>query len=36
MNKYPLKLEAVNKNIIWGGTRLSESYGKGEGKIAEA
>ncbi len=36
MNKYPLKLEAVNKNIIWGGTRLSESYGKGDGKIAEA
>lgn len=36
MNKYPLKLEAVNKNIIWGGTRLAQSYGKGEGKIAEA
>lgn len=36
MNKYPIKLTSVNKNIIWGGSRLGESYGKGEGKIAEA
>lgn len=36
MNKYPLKLRSVNKNIIWGGYRLGSSYGKGEGNIAEA
>lgn len=36
MNKYPIKLTSVNKSIIWGGSRLGESYGKGEGKIAEA
>lgn len=36
MNKYPLKLSSVNKSIIWGGSKLSEKYGKGEGKIAEA
>lgn len=34
--KYPLRLTAVNKNIIWGGTLLGEKYHKGEGKIAEA
>lgn len=35
---YPLKLQSVLKDIIWGGTTLSEKYGKGhEGqKIAEA
>ena len=36
MNKYPLKLNSVNKSIIWGGEKLGLSYGKGEGKIAEA
>ena len=36
MNKYPLKLKAVNKDIIWGGEKLGKFYGKGEGKIAEA
>ena len=36
MNKYPLKLTSVNKSIIWGGEKLGISYGKGEGKIAEA
>ena len=36
MNKYPLKLTSVNKNIIWGGEKLGRFYGKGEGKIAEA
>lgn len=36
MNKYPLKLTSVNKSIIWGGEKLGLSYGKGEGKIAEA
>lgn len=34
--RYPLKLTAVNKDIIWGGTLLGEKYHKGEGKIAEA
>lgn len=35
---YPLKLESVLKDIIWGGTRLSEQFSKGEKnqKIAEA
>ena len=35
---YPLKLGSVLKDIIWGGTLLSEQYGKGEKgqKIAEA
>lgn len=35
---YPLKLQSVLKDIIWGGTLLSEKFGKGtEGqKIAEA
>ena len=35
---YPLKLSSVLKDIIWGGTLLSEQYGKGENgqKIAEA
>lgn len=28
MKKYPLKLSAVFKEIIWGGTRLKEEYGK--------
>ncbi len=36
MNKYPLKLTSVNKSIIWGGEKLGLSYGKGEGRIAEA
>lgn len=33
---YPMKLEAVCKDIIWGGTRLGEQFGKPKGKIAEA
>jgi len=35
---YPLKLQSVLKDIIWGGTALSEQYGKGSPgqKIAEA
>ncbi len=35
---YPLKLESVLKDIIWGGTLLSEQYNKGVSgqKIAEA
>ena len=35
---YPLKLKSVLKDIIWGGTALSEKYGKGTAgqKIAEA
>ena len=35
---YPLKLESVLKDIIWGGTTLSEKYSKGKKgeKIAEA
>lgn len=35
---YPLKLQSVEKEIIWGGTRLSEEYGKGTRgqKIAES
>lgn len=35
---YPLKLDSVLKDIIWGGTRLSESFNKGKNnqKIAEA
>lgn len=35
---YPLKLTSVLKDILWGGTRLSEEYGKGTPgqKIAEA
>ncbi len=35
---YPLKLESVLKDIIWGGTTLSEKYSKGKkgDKIAEA
>lgn len=32
----PMKLEAVCKDIIWGGTKLSEEYNKPSGKIAEA
>ena len=28
MNFYPIKLKPVSKNIIWGGTRLKEDYGK--------
>lgn len=36
MKKYPLKLESVNKNIIWGGTLLGEEYNKPKEKIAEA
>lgn len=38
MNYYPLLLESVLKNIIWGGNKLSEEYGKGTfgEKIAEA
>jgi len=36
MKRYPLKLESVNKDILWGGTLLSEQYGKPAGKIAEA
>ena len=31
-----LKLEAVYKDIIWGGTLLGEKYGKPKQKIAEA
>lgn len=35
---YPLKLQSIEKDIIWGGTRLSEEYGKGTRgeKIAES
>lgn len=35
---YPLKLDSVLKDIIWGGTRLSEQFNKGNigQKIAEA
>ncbi len=35
---YPLKLKSVLKDIIWGGTLLSEQYNKGDAgqKIAEA
>lgn len=34
---YPLKLEAVCKDIIWGGTELKEEYNKqADGNIAEA
>ena len=36
MPRYPLRLTSVNKDILWGGHRLSESYGKPRGKIAEA
>ena len=38
MNLYPLKLKPVLKDIIWGGTRLSNEYGKGapNQKIAES
>ena len=36
MKRYPLKLESVNHDILWGGTILSEQYGKPAGKIAEA
>ncbi len=36
MKLYPLKLESVNKEIIWGGTTLGEQYGKPKGKLAEA
>ena len=31
-----MKLRAVLKDIIWGGTKLGTEFGKGEGKIAEA
>lgn len=35
---YPLKLSSVQKSALWGGTRLSEEYGKGTpgDAIAEA
>lgn len=35
---YPLKLEAVLKDTLWGGTLLSERFGKGEAgrRIAES
>lgn len=33
---YPMKLEAVLKDILWGGTALSEHFHKPTGKIAEA
>lgn len=36
MKLYPLKLESVNKEIIWGGTLLGERYNIPKGKIAEA
>ena len=38
MNIYPIKLKSVLKDIIWGGTTLSEKYGLGEKgqRIAEA
>jgi mannose-6-phosphate isomerase len=39
MNLYPLKLRPVLKDIIWGGTRLAEKYGKSSDpakKIAES
>ena len=28
MKKYPLKLEAYKKGVVWGGTTLKEKYGK--------
>jgi len=40
MNLYPMKLEPVYKDIIWGGNRLEEKYNKKSpfesGKIAES
>ena len=36
---YPMKLRSVLKDIIWGGTRLADEYGKADGlnrKIAES
>ncbi|MBR5739531.1 MAG: ROK family protein [Lachnospiraceae bacterium] len=33
---YPMKLGAVLKDILWGGTKLGERYHKPAGKIAEA
>lgn len=38
VNLYPYKLRPVLKDIIWGGSRLSKEYGKGEDtqKIAES
>ncbi len=33
---YPMKLEAVCKEIVWGGTQLGERFHKPAGKIAEA
>ncbi|MBQ7124898.1 MAG: mannose-6-phosphate isomerase [Clostridia bacterium] len=36
MKLYPLKLESVNKEIIWGGQLLGEKYNKPKGKLAEA
>ncbi len=36
MKAYPIKLEAVCKDIIWGGMRLGEQFGKPKRKIAEA
>ncbi len=28
MKKYPLRLDYIAKSAIWGGTRLSEAFGK--------
>ncbi len=36
MQAYPMKLNAVLKDIIWGGTKLGKEFHKPEGKIAEA
>ena len=36
MKPYPMKLEAVLKEIIWGGETLGKRYHKPAGKIAEA
>ncbi len=36
MKLYPLRLTSVNKDILWGGYRLAEEYGKPKGKLAEA
>lgn len=33
---YPLFLRPVTRDYIWGGTKLSERYGRGSGAIAES
>ena len=36
MNAYPMKLEAVCKDILWGGEQLGKKFHKPAGRIAEA